>query len=235
VSLAPEERRRRALIAVLLAGLAPPGGHVYVGRPLRGFVLLLLSFGAGLAWVLIVPGSLHRAQAVGLAGALLLLAVIVDAGLLARHTPECLPPRRLHRWWTYVLLAVLTQAVVPPESLAERDTLVVLENEQGDLLVRRVAGLPGESVSVEGGVVTIDGLEWLDDRFRLRRRPDLDLEETRVRPGELLVLGDRRRATDPVQGLVAFERVRGRASWILQPPGFPRDPMFGGRLGETPR
>ena len=51
MSLAPEERRRRALIAVLLAGLAPPGGHVYVGRPLRGFVLLLLSFGAGLAWV----------------------------------------------------------------------------------------------------------------------------------------------------------------------------------------
>ncbi len=272
MSLAPEERRRRALIAVLLAGLAPPGGHVYVGRPLRGFVLLLLSFGAGLAWILIVPGSLHRAQAVGLAGALLLLAVIVDAGLLARHAPECLPPRRLHRWWTYVLLAVLTQAVVPdqlfrllnrraglalhpdsamepvvlenerlvferlpPESLAERDTLVVLENEQGDLLVRRVAGLPGESVSVEAGVVTIDGLEWLDDRFRLRRRPDLDLEETQVRRGELLVLGDRRRATDPVQGLVAFERVRGRASWILQPPGFPRDPMFGGRLGETPR
>lgn len=272
MSLSPDERRRRALIAVLLAGFAPPGGHIYVGRPLRGFVLLLLSVAAGLAWVLTVPTSLHRAQALGLAAALFLLAVIVDAGLLARRTPEVLPPRRLHRWWVYLLMVLVSQVIVPdqlfrlltsraglalqpdrameplvlewerlvfrrlpPHRLTERDALVVLEGDDGVLVVRRVAGLPGETISVADGVVTIDGLEWLDDRFRHRRRPDLDLEPIRLGRDELLVLGDRRRAADPLQGAVAFDRLRGRASWVLQPPGFPRDPQFGARLGERIR
>ena len=32
MSPTPRERRRRILISVILAGVAPPGGHVYMGR-----------------------------------------------------------------------------------------------------------------------------------------------------------------------------------------------------------
>lgn len=272
MSLTPRERRRRALIAVLLAGFAPPGGHVYIGNPLRGFVLLAMSLVAGWAWVLAIPRSLHLAQGLGLSGALLLLAVIVDAGLLARKSPDELPPRPLHRWWVYALLILTVQWAVPDllyrqlkqragiavqadrsmeplvlederivferlrgDELARRDLVVVLEDDHGALLLRRVAGLPGETIVVKDGLVTIDGRPWLEDALRPRRRPDLDLEETRVGLQDLLVLADRRRATDPVQGLVPLGRVQGRASWVLLPPGFPRDPQYGVRLGESLR
>jgi signal peptidase I len=272
LSLSPPERRRRALIAVLLAGFAPPGGHIYVGRPIRGIVLLLLSLAAGIAWVIVVPRSLHQSQAAGLAGALLVLAMLIDAAMLARRTPRILPPRRLHRWWIYATLILVTQLVLPDllfrmlksraglalqadrgmepliladerivferlpgTALAMRDRVVVFETDEGGLLLRRVAGLPGERIAVRSGIVTIDGMQWIEDRLRPRRRPDLHLDETLVGRDQVLVLGERRRKEDPVQGLVDLDRLRGRASWVLQPPGFPRDPQFGGRLGESLR
>ena len=267
------ERRRRVLVAVVLAGVAPPGGHVYLGRSARGFLLLAASVGAGVVWVVVAPRSLGLAQLAALPGLLLLLAVIVDAGLLARRAPDPLPERPLHRWWVYLCLAVLTQAAIPtalarmlehragllvqPDAAMEpvvlqaerivferrsgsdeppaRDELVVLDPGGGELLVRRVAGLPGEEVSVVDGRVRIDGADWIEDRMRIRRRPDLDLEPTRVGRGEVLVLGDRRRRGDRVQQPVPIELVVGRPTWILQPPGFPVDPQLGSRLGEQLR
>jgi len=89
-------------------------------------------------------------------------------------------------------------------------------NPQEDL-IKRVIGLPGESVSVHEGVVTINGV-MLDEPY-IANPPAYDNDWT-VPEGQLFVLGDNRNdSRDSHQwGMLPIENVIGRAVLIYWPP-----------------
>jgi signal peptidase I len=94
-----------------------------------------------------------------------------------------------------------------------------LVQPDGDIdLIKRVIGLPGDTVEVRGGRVLING--------RRLREPyavsdDRDFPEIRVPRGELFMMGDNRGASDDSRfslGTVDTEVVVGRAFVIMWPP-----------------
>ena len=89
-------------------------------------------------------------------------------------------------------------------------------NLQEDL-IKRVIGLPGESISVRNGVVTVNGTA-LNEPY-IAAAPTYDGEWT-VPEGQLFVLGDNRNdSRDSHQwGLLPIENVIGRAVLIYWPP-----------------
>ena len=79
----------------------------------------------------------------------------------------------------------------------ERGDIVVFSptealKEQGydDAFIKRVIGLPGETIQVRGGVVTVDGQPLLENY--LADEPNYDFGPVKVPEGHYLVLGDNR-------------------------------------------
>ncbi len=85
-------------------------------------------------------------------------------------------------------------------------------------LIKRVIGLPGETVEVRDGVVHVDGVR-LDEPYILADGRDFPRVE--VPAGEYFMLGDNRSNSDDSRyslGTVPREAVVGRAFVILWPP-----------------
>ena len=79
--------------------------------------------------------------------------------------------------------------------------------------VKRVIGVPGDTIAIERGVVFLNG-EALDEPYVTR--PDMgNLDPVLVPPDSFFVLGDNRRASDDSRswGMVPAENVIGRA-WV---------------------
>jgi signal peptidase I len=102
---------------------------------------------------------------------------------------------------------------VRPADRVERGRLVVFEHpgRPGFMLVKRVIGLPGETVTVRGGVVSVDGEPAVDVWGVGPTRPD-GMWETG--PHELFVLSDNRQSTradgrtfGPIDGRSAYRVV----------------------------
>ena len=106
-------RDRSALAAVILSGLAPGTGHLYVGRPMRGAVLLLLLAITSVAWIACLPVSYHAAQLSSFPPMILILAIIIDSGRLARRSPRPYRLRSWQRWWTYAAAIAVTGFLAP--------------------------------------------------------------------------------------------------------------------------
>ncbi|NDJ52811.1 MAG: signal peptidase I [Chloroflexi bacterium] len=127
-----------------------------------------------------------------------------------------------------VLRAELAYAVAPPQ----RGDIVVFHfpNSLTDDYVKRIIGLPGELVSIEGGRVHIDGA--LIDEPYLGNLPRTDQSWT-VPEGHYFVMGDNRPGSHDSRswGALAEERIVGKA-WISYWPStewgiIPR-PIYGG-------
>ena len=102
----------------------------------------------------------------------------------------------------------------------ERGDVVLLHGEEGQLLIKRVAALPGETVAARDGEIYVDG-EPLREPYAHRAAPAmLTMEPTTVPPGHVYVLGDNRaNSTDSRYfGPVPQERLVGEAVAILWPP-----------------
>lgn len=92
-----------------------------------------------------------------------------------------------------------------------RGDIVAVEFAGGRaVLVKRVIGLPGERISITGGVVFVNGVP-LDEPYVTRRAPWM-VDETTLASDEIYVIGDNRgmavRAHD--FGRVELRRVAGR-------------------------
>ena len=108
-----ESNPRRPALAVLLSLAAAGVGHIYCGRPVKGFVLFFASFvfapvivavanlPASNAWLIMILGSL------GLMGAIYIYAMM-DAFLLARKTGREYRLKDYNRWYVYLLLIAVS-------------------------------------------------------------------------------------------------------------------------------
>jgi signal peptidase I len=94
------------------------------------------------------------------------------------------------------------------------DVVVVRMPERGpDLLIKRVIGLPGETIDIRDGVVHINQ-QPLDEPY-LVRATSSTYGPTKVPEGHVFVLGDNRGASNDsrVFGAVSMDRIVGRA-WL---------------------
>lgn len=101
-----------------------------------------------------------------------------------------------------------------------RGDVVLLHGDEGELLIKRVAALPGETVAARDGSIYVDGAP-LREPYAHRTAPaTLTMEPTTVPPGHVYVLGDNRgNSTDSRYfGPVAQERLVGEAVAVLWPP-----------------
>jgi signal peptidase I len=95
-----------------------------------------------------------------------------------------------------------------------RGDVVVLRPERGpELLIKRVIGLPGETLKIEKGLVYING-KPIEEPY-LEYRSDRSYGPTTVPAGHIFVMGDNRGASNDsrVFGPVSLDRVVGRA-WV---------------------
>jgi len=101
-----------------------------------------------------------------------------------------------------------------------RGEIVVLRlpNRHSDPLIKRVIGLPGDTVAIRGGEVQVNG-EALDEPYLNQITPGR-MPATVVPEAHVFVLGDNRGASNDSRyfGMVAYESILGRAWLRYWPP-----------------
>lgn len=98
-------------------------------------------------------------------------------------------------------------------------TETLRKNGYDQAFIKRVIGLPGETISVSGGVVTVDG-EALTENY-LADEPDYDFGPVTVPEGHYLVLGDNRNNSydSHYWGFLPRQNIIGRAAVRFWPLG----------------
>ena len=107
---------------------------------------------------------------------------------------------------------------------AQRGDIIVfesdLETEDGDkkLLIKRIVGLPGETVTVSGGEVYIDGQLIEEDYLKDGITPG-EITDCQVPEGQLFVMGDNRVVSIDSRelGCIDQDTVMGKAVLRLYP------------------
>ena len=100
------------------------------------------------------------------------------------------------------------------------DVVVIKPPTQGDdLLIKRVIGLPGETVEIRDGHVYIDG-ELLEESFLTQQTRAGRYEKVTIPPLHVYVLGDNRNHSNDSRsfGPVPIENIVGRAWLSYWPP-----------------
>ncbi len=102
----------------------------------------------------------------------------------------------------------------------ERGDVVVLKlpQDSGELLIKRIIALPGETVAIHGGKVWING-EPLDEPY-LTQKTVGEMPPRTVPEGHVFVLGDNRGFSNDSRsfGMVPLENLVGRAWLSYWPP-----------------
>lgn len=85
--------------------------------------------------------------------------------------------------------------------------------------IKRVVGLPGDMVEVDGGAIYVNG-EELVEKFETRAPDYSHYGPITVPPGEVFVLGDNRSNSQDshVIGTVPIRNIEGRAEAVFWPP-----------------
>ena len=98
-------------------------------------------------------------------------------------------------------------------------TETLKENGYNQAFIKRVIGLPGETITVSGGVVTVDG-QPLSENY-LADEPDYDFGPVTVPDGHYLVLGDNRNNSYDSHhwGFLPRQNIIGRAAVRFWPLG----------------
>lgn len=97
-----------------------------------------------------------------------------------------------------------------------------LKNEKGDkkLLIKRIIGLPGDTITITGGKVILNGTELKED-YTLEGETTGEVSNLKVPDGQLFVMGDNRRVSVDSRseevGCVDKDRVLGKAFVRLYP------------------
>lgn len=90
--------------------------------------------------------------------------------------------------------------------------------EENTFYIKRIVGLPGDTVQIKNGYLYIDG-ERADENYGLERmnKAGIAAEEIKLGADEYFVLGDNRNASsdsrDPSVGILKREEIIGRA-WV---------------------
>jgi signal peptidase I len=86
--------------------------------------------------------------------------------------------------------------------------------------IKRVIGLPGDTVEVEDGYVVINGTKLVENYVTAEYRDDRSYAKRIVPPGEYFVLGDHRVSSNDSRawGFVPRNYIYGKAVFVFWPP-----------------
>ncbi len=104
----------------------------------------------------------------------------------------------------------------------ERGDMVVFwfPQDQTKSYIKRVIGMPGDTVAVENGTVIINGRPLQETYVPSEYRDRVSMPPTQVREDEYFVLGDHRSSSNDsrVWGMVARRFIYGKAVFVYWPP-----------------
>jgi signal peptidase I len=157
----------------------------------------------------------HRPSAVVVAVAVIVLLVIVKVFVAEpfRIPSESMEPT----------LRPGDQALVDKLAGAPRfgDLVAFHAPRSGDILLKRVVGVAGDTVGIEDGVLVVDGRR-IHERYADPKAIDsVYFGPVKVRPGTVFVMGDNRANSEDSRafGAVSTDRIIGRAVARVWPPG----------------
>ncbi|MCR5687063.1 MAG: signal peptidase I [Lachnospiraceae bacterium] len=171
----------------------------------------------------------RRKRRSGIAGVLLetglfILAVLVLAFLLSRYVVERVEVHNHSMEHTLenndsVLIDKISYRFRDPKRF---DIIVFRQSGTGEELVKRVIGLPGETVQITDGVIYIDGEDISDtEGLDAPEYAGLAASPVKLSSGEYFVLGDNRKESIDSRyeevGTVASTRITGRVFIRLLP------------------
>ena len=113
---------------------------------------------------------------------------------------------------------VLVNRLIYDVGKPERFDIVVFEREDHKKNVKRIIGLPGETVQIVDGIIYIDG-EALQESYgrEVMKNSGLAADPVTLGEDEYFVLGDNRNdstdSRDPSVGKIPRDRIIGRA-WV---------------------
>ncbi len=89
--------------------------------------------------------------------------------------------------------------------------------ERSEFFVKRIVGLPGDTVSVSNGYLTVNGKTYAEEYLDFR--PNYSFEEYKVPEGEYFVLGDNRSNSNDshIIGTITRKQVLGHVRQIVFP------------------
>jgi signal peptidase I len=113
---------------------------------------------------------------------------------------------------------VMVNKVIYHFQSPERGEVVVFHTEDGKDLIKRVIGVPGDTVEAKEGKVFVNG-KPLPEPYLGKDVVTGDFPPVKVPNGKYFVLGDNRSesADSRILGLVSEEDIIGRASFIYFP------------------
>lgn len=102
----------------------------------------------------------------------------------------------------------------------KRFDIVVIDTED-EKLIKRVIGLPGETLKYENGILYINGKE-VEERFLKEETSDFNIEDIgykKIPKGEYFVMGDNRNNSKDsrIIGPVKKDKITGRARLVILP------------------
>ena len=99
------------------------------------------------------------------------------------------------------------------------DIVVFFSPQDGTRLVKRVIGLPGDTVYIDAGQVYVNGRLLTESYVPEDYRDRVSWEEHRIPPGEYFVLGDHRSSSSDSRtwGFVKREKIYGKAVFVYWP------------------
>jgi len=104
-----------------------------------------------------------------------------------------------------------------------RGDIVVFDSRAADTrLVKRVIGLPGDTVSVSNGTVVLNGRELHENYVPAEYRDHISMLPVRIPKDQYFVLGDHRSSSNDSRmwGLVPRSYIYGKAVFVFWPPAY---------------